>query len=682
MKFQTIFLLFFFPYLVAAQSSSDSTQNLNQVTVTAFEAQRSISEVAAPVHVIDSKSIERFDNNGILPILNQYPGVRMEERSPGSYRISIRGSSVRSPFGVRNVKVYWNEIPFTDANGVSYFNLLDINSLGSMELLKGPSASIYGAGMGGVILLDGKSAQVTNQKKNKLELKTHFGSYNTQNRSLSFSTASEKANTYLSYAHARTNGYRDHSKMRRDVLNYRTSLYLTDKYTLNLNSFYADLYYQTPGGLNLDQKNENPRWARQATNFTPSSEEQKAAIYQKLFSLGVSQEVKFNNRFTSTISLFGNATKLQNPFITNFEKRDQKSIGARNKNVITLSESRIKTKAVIGLEYQKTTSDFEVYDNNGGVTGDVQYLEAVDAFQGSVFAQLEAELPSKVFLTAGLSLNKQSYDYERESGLSVKSESSGVPVMPRFSVLKSFSPSFSVFGSIGKGFSLPTVQEFVTIFNPLATIDELNAETGTNYEIGIKGAKEGFSYQFNAYSLQLNDAIVRGSINDEDIFTNAGKASQNGLELLVNYEKIIAENSKINLLFSADLKDYEYLEFSDNETIFDGNLIPSVPKKTFNFSVDYDHSSGMFWNNNLNFTDEIPLNNANTVYSEKYFLLNSRIGWQKNIETWLLKIYAGGENLLDQDYSLGNDINAFGSRYYNPSPKRNWNTGVSLAFSF
>ncbi|AWW00673.1 TonB-dependent receptor [Arcticibacterium luteifluviistationis] len=682
MRFQAILLLLFCQHIATAQTPTDSTQNLNQVTVTAFEAQRNISEVAAPVHVIDAKSIERFDNNGILPILNQYPGIRMEERSPGSYRISIRGSSVRSPFGVRNVKVYWNEIPFTDANGDSYFNLLDINSLGSMEILKGPSASIYGAGMGGVILLDGKAAQVADKKRNKLELKTHFGSFNTQNRSLSFSSASEKANTYLGYSHARTDGYRDHSKMRRDVLNYRTSLYLTDKYTLHLNSFYSDLYYQTPGGLNLDQKNENPTWARQATNFTPSSEEQKAAIYQKMFSLGVSQEVKFNDRFTSTISLFGNATKLQNPFITNFEKRNQKSVGVRNKNVFILSENRIKTKAVLGLEYQKTSSDFEVYDNNGGQTGDVQFIESIDAFQGSVFGQLEAELPSKVFLTAGLSFNKQSYDYDREGGLKITSESSGVPIMPRFSILKAFTPSLSIFGSIGRGFSPPTVQEFVTIFHPLADIAKLNAETGTNYEIGIKGSKSGLTYQVNAYSLQLNNAIIRGSIDDEDVFANAGKASQKGLELLLDYEKSIATNSTLHLLFSADLKDYEYLEFSDNENIFDGNLIPSVPKKTFNFSVDYAHSSGIFWNNNLNYTDKIPLNNANTVYSEEYFLLNSRIGWQKKIDSWHLKLYAGGENLLDQDYSLGNDINAFGSRYYNPSPKRNWNGGVSLALSF
>ena len=41
----------------------------------------------------------------------------MEERSPGSYRLSIRGSLLRSPFGVRNVKLYLDDFIFTDAGG-------------------------------------------------------------------------------------------------------------------------------------------------------------------------------------------------------------------------------------------------------------------------------------------------------------------------------------------------------------------------------------------------------------------------------------------------------------------------------------------------------------------------------------------------------------------------------------
>ncbi|MGK0136994.1 MAG: iron complex outermembrane receptor protein [Algoriphagus sp.] len=678
---KSIFFSLLFLSFLPSFGQQDSTEALSEITVKAFESNRAITEVAAPVHVIGPKLIERFDNDGILPILNNYPGIRMEERSPGSYRISIRGSSVRSPFGVRNVKVYWNDIPFTDANGISYFNLLDINSLGSIEILKGPSGSIYGAGIGGVILLENKTAKVQNEKRNTLKLNTHLGSYNTQNRTVSFSSASEKANTYLAYSHAGTDGYRDHSKLRRDVFNYRTSLFLTDKYSINLIGTYADLNYQIPGGLNFEQKENNPRDARLASRF-PSSEEQKAAIHQKVLTIGVSQEFKYNDRISSVISLFGNSSKLKNPFITNYEERTQKSFGARNKNIFKLGGKQIKTKAVLGFEYQQTNSVFDVYDNNAGAKGNNQFEETVDAFQSSVFGQIELEFPSNIFLTGGISLNQQIFNYERVDGLKVKNETSGVPLMPRISVLKSFGKAFSVFASIGQGFSPPTVQEFITIFNPMALNTKLSAELGTNYELGVKGASEKFSYQINAYSLQLKDAIIRASLGEEDIFSNAGKASQKGFELLIEFHETFVNNSTLQTLFSADLKDYTYVSFIDNENIFDGNNIPSVPNKTINFTIDYALANGLFWNNNLNFTSEIPLNNDNTVFSNAYYLLNSRVGWKKEIKQWSFKVYIGGNNLLDQSYSLGNDINAYGTRYFNPSAPRNWNGGIALNLRF
>jgi iron complex outermembrane receptor protein len=43
---------------------------------------------------------------------------------------------------------------------------------------------------------------------------------------------------------------------------------------------------------------------------------------------------------------------------------------------------------------------------------------------------------------------------------------------------------------------------------------------------------------------------------------------------------------------------------------------------------------------------------------------------------WPSQICAGIDNALDQNYSLGNDINAAGKRYYNPAAKRNFFVGI------
>ncbi len=682
MKLFTGVFLFLFSTLSYSQEKKDSLQsrNLEEVAVKAFAADRPLIEVAAPVHIIGPKELDRFENTDLLNSINQYPGIRMEERSPGSYRLSIRGSSVRSPFGVRNVKVYWNDIPLTDANGITYFNQMDMNTFQGIEILRGPSASIYGAGIGGVLLLDTKAGNVKNQKTSSLAVNSLFGSYNTQNRSVTFKSASKKINTLLNYSHAGTDGYRDHSAMRRDVVNWRSSFFLNDKFTTHLFSYYGDLVYQTPGGLNLDQKNENRRWARQATKFTPSSEEQKAAIYQKQFSVGITQEMHLSSTFTSKISVWGTKADLENPFITNYEIRDQKSIGIRNSNSWQITQN---TKFVTGFEIQQTNSDFEVYDNDGGKTAAVQFKETVNANQSSIFGQLDFTLPMQTFLTAGLSINNQNYDYHRESGVEVK-ESSKVPVMPRISLLKKLGKGLSAFGSISGGFSPPTVQELVTIYeDPAVNLSPLEAETGTNYELGLKGQKSLFYYEIVAYRLDMNNAIVRAiNSNEREYFRNAGKAKQSGLEILGKYQKSLGQKLHLDALVSADLKNYEYIEFSDGEDIFNGNKIPSVPNQTFTIGLDLAHVSGMYFHNNLNVVGDIPLNDENTVYAESYSLYNARLGWKKALNSFIINVYTGGNNLLNADYSLGNDINAFGNRFYNPAATRNWNGGFSLELRF
>src|SRR5687768_14291731 len=172
---------------LAFSQSLDSIQQLQPVTIQAYAADRTPEEVAASVGYVDAQSLQRFSNTSILPAVNIVPGVRMEERSPGSYRFSIRGSLLRSPFGVRNVKVYWNNLPFTDGGGNTYLNLIDFNAVGSMEVIKGPGGSLYGAGTGGVLLLKSPSPL-----ENRVELSAIVGSYGLQRYSLTGETHSSK----------------------------------------------------------------------------------------------------------------------------------------------------------------------------------------------------------------------------------------------------------------------------------------------------------------------------------------------------------------------------------------------------------------------------------------------------------------------------------------------------------
>ncbi|MDB5224237.1 MAG: hypothetical protein JWN83_2904 [Chitinophagaceae bacterium] len=151
--------LFFFIVMKGYSQDSDTAKEISlpSVIIKAFEQNRKLKDVPAAVNYIGRGTLERFSSVSVVSAINSTPGVRMEERSPGSYRMNIRGSSLRSPFGVRNVKIYYNDIPYTDPGGNSYFNQLGYYNFNSIEIIKGANNSLYGAGTGGVMLIESMS---------------------------------------------------------------------------------------------------------------------------------------------------------------------------------------------------------------------------------------------------------------------------------------------------------------------------------------------------------------------------------------------------------------------------------------------------------------------------------------------------------------------------------------------
>jgi iron complex outermembrane receptor protein len=81
---------------------------------------------------------------------------------------------------------------------------------------------------------------------------------------------------------------------------------------------------------------------------------------------------------------------------------------------------------------------------------------------------------------------------------------------------------------------------------------------------------------------------------------------------------------------------------------------------------------------NYYFSDQIALNDANSEFASSYHLLGAKIGYQRTVKKLHFRIFAGGDNLLDQKYSLGNDINAAGGRYYNAAARINYYAGLTF----
>lgn len=681
----------------ASPTSLDDTLQLNEVIVRGYASNRRLLETSASIGILTSRDLnQRFGIPTLVPALNTLPGVRADERSPGSYRLAIRGSAIRSPFGVRNIKTYWNELPLTDAGGNTPLNALDVRSLGRMEVIKGPSGSLYGAGTGGTVLFSGLAVP---SGKTRVELSALGGSYGLYGNGLSIQTGKNNATISLNYNHLQADGYRDHSAVVRDNLSLTGSFSVSPKRTISVLALYSDLHYETPGGLTEAQFNANPRASRPATATVPGSAEQQAGIYQKVGYFGLSHQYRWNERIQNTTVIYTSSTDFANPFITNYEKRADQGIGGRTVTQIQFPNGPLPTVVTVGAEYLRNFTVDRNFGNRKGVADTIQTDEELTARQSTLFIQAETELPAHFRFTAGLSRNDNRYGFTRFPVRAAGAQPATflarnfTPVwLPRIALLRTFGRGVSVFASISTGYSAPSTQEVRPSAGGFNTT--LNPEQGTSYEVGLRGSafKNRLRFDLAAYQFQLRETIVRRSdAGGAEYFVNAGRTDQRGLEAQVTYDVVSPSSgtsqpgffSLLRLWNSLTLTNYRFRDYQQGTVDLSNNKVPGVAPTTNVTGIDAEAKSGFYAHLTYQFLLEFWLNDANTALSNPTQLLQTTLGFRRNLgRNWTLDLYASGDNLLNRNYSLGYDLNAFGNRYYNAAPARNFVGGVRLGVSW
>lgn len=683
-----LFTILFFNNTIKAQEQPDTSyRDLNEIIIRSFEQNKKASLTTATVKVIEFNNADKSNKTSLVSGFNSIAGVRMEERSPGSYRINIRGSSVRSPFGVRNVKVYWNNIPVTDPGGNTYFNQFAFNNFSSIEIYKGPASSMYGAGTGGLILINNFDHW---QPGVSLEYMT--GSYNLQNIFASASFGTKDNRNQLTYAHNASDGYRIQSGMRRDNFIYQSQLKLSDKQQLSASFLYTDLYYQTPGALTLAEYNADPKAARPAAGTLPSAVAVNASIWQKTLLAGFSNQYKFNSHFSNSTTLYGSFAHIKNSAIRNFERRIEPSFGART--VFSFKEDKLADnekssfQLIAGSELQQGYFNTQVSKNKNGKPDTLQTNDDINNNAYSVFAQADLVLNEQWFLSAGISVNHNHVELTRLNKYPVLTQTRTYrnEATPRFVVKRKIIDKLFLSATVSKGFSPPTVSELLPSTGVIST--NLEAESGWNYEAN---ADYSFSFHhsfininFTAFSFRLNNGLVqRRDSSGADYFVNAGVLKEKGLETHVQYIYSLINKPIDYITFSADytFNHFRYGNFIQGTADYSGNTIPSVPANTFSLIADISFRNGFYFSSTYYTASTIFLNDANTAVANAYHLLGIKTGWRKTLQKkYRFNIYAGADNLLNETYSLGNDINAQANRFYNVAPRRNYFIGLSFQY--
>lgn len=668
------------PVLGQAQSA-DSVKKLDEVTVKGYYRTQPLLRSTAALSLIDSSQIKNHSASSMLGVVNAIAGVRMEERSPGSYRLSLRGSLLRSPFGIRNLKIYIDDFPLTDAGGNTYLNSLDISAIGDMEIYKGPEASLFGANTGGAILIKPVSPQ-----SNKTSFGLTSGSYGLIHQTAALQKVYKNYSFSLTQAYQQSEGYRENSALKRFYIQALQALNYNKAGSLKALVFYSDLAYQTPGGLTAIQLVQNPKMARPATQTLLGAITQKAAIYNHTLFAGLANTYQLNPNFQHVVSVFTSYTDFKNPFITNYEKRDESTLGLRTLvNYKPLSSS---WNAQIGVESSSTASLINNFDNHNGLPTAPQAKDKLRASQTFAFLLLNFEINKRLLIELASSLNLYGYQYASyfPEEIARTKKTFTKQLMPRLAASYLLHPQLALRASISKGYSPPTLAEVRASDNVIN--NNLQAEYGWNYELGLRFKSTGNrSYlNVNLFNYHLKDAIVRRlNQNDTEYFINAGGTAQKGVEIEAVMWLISQPDNRwlsgLQLRNSYTYSNFKFVDFLMSNTNFSGNSLTGVPKHNVASSLLFQFAKGFNFFVSHQFTSSIPLNDANTVKAKAYHLVDVKLRLKPfKISRAAVEIFGGINNVLNEKYSLGNDLNAANGRYYNPAATLNFYTGLTLKF--
>jgi len=676
-----IFFLLFSDALFAQKKTDsikkDTTRQLNQVTVRGYLSEQKVLAVPASVSVLTPAQLKLQPDNSLVSAMNTIPGVRMEERSPGSYRLSIRGSLLRSPFGIRDVKIYFDEIPLTDAGGNTYLNAIDVNSVQGIEVLKGPDGSLFGANSGGVVLISPVNRYADSSF---VSAAVDGGSYSLLHESFAFQDHNANNQLNINQAYETYGGYRQNSSMYRNYFQAVDKWTISPKDNLKILAFYSDLFYKTPGGLTLSQMEADPRSARLPTKTVPGAIEQKIAIGTKMLMGGLVNEAHITDNIRNVLAVYGSYVDFYNPFITNYEQRYEGTFGMRTYFELTGQQHpSYSWKANVGLEWQQTNSDINNYGNNLGTRDTAQTLDKINTNQHFFFARYSADFFKRLHVEAAMSLNFYDYKFRNvypNDEPDFTNRPFSAQLMPRLALSYQITNNFAWRASVSRGYSTPTTAEIRPTDNVINA--NLQAEYGWNYETGfrLRNDDESMFLDASVFLYKLQNAIILHINPDEtETYLNSGGTNQPGFELYFT-DWLIRQN---------DDSFIRGLQFNESITLdkftFSGthNQLTGVPQQVLISSFQVKFPESLYFFVEHNYTSRLPLNDGNTVFAPHYNLLEAKIGWQHLFShKTKFEIYGGADNILNENYSLGDDLNAVGNRYYNPAPLRNYYLGIKV----
>ncbi len=684
------------PLIAAAQAADEQT-----MVVTAAPTTVSELDTPAAVSVVNGDEMRQAAPRvNLSESLGAVPGLQVQNRQnyAQDLQLSIRGFGSRSTYGVRGLRIYVDGIPATMPDGQGQTSNIDIGSVDTIEVLRGPFSALYGNSSGGVINVTSQ----TGTQPPTVEASSYYGSFGTWHYGMKATGAvgdgshAGDVDYTVSTNRFTTHGYRDHSGARKNLANARLGVRINDvsKLTLLLNS--VDIKANDAGGLTADEWRDNPRQSPRGDQYNTrknTRQTQAGLRYERQLSAqdDLSVMMYAGERETTQFQSIPRAPQLKPSHAGGVIDltRHYQGIDTR---LTHRGELLVPVTLTAGLDYENMSERRKGYENFVMVNGAPQYGE-----QGALrrnernlmwnvdpYLQTQWQLTDKLSLDAGVRYSSvwfDSNDYYITPGNGDDSgDASYHKWLPAGSLKYALTDAWNVYLSAGRGFETPTINELSYRSDNQSSLNfGLKPSTNDTVEIGSKtrignGLFTAALFQTNTD----NEIVVDSSSGGRTSYKNAGKTRRQGMELGLDQQ--FGESWRLKAAWTW--LDATYRTNVCDDASCNGNRIPGIARNMGYASFGYQPEQGWYAGSDIRYMSDIMANDENTAKAPSWTVVGLTTGYKWSYGRMDMDLFGRIDNLFDREYVGSVIVNESNGRYYEPAPGRNYGIGLNLAWRF
>ncbi|HBX7240494.1 TPA: TonB-dependent receptor, partial [Klebsiella pneumoniae] len=670
------------PLIAAAQAADEQT-----MVVTAAPTTVSELDTPAAVSVVNGDEMRQAAPRvNLSESLGAVPGLQVQNRQnyAQDLQLSIRGFGSRSTYGVRGLRIYVDGIPATMPDGQGQTSNIDIGSVDTIEVLRGPFSALYGNSSGGVINVTSQ----TGTQPPTVEASSYYGSFGTWHYGMKATGAvgdgshAGDVDYTVSTNRFTTHGYRDHSGARKNLANARLGVRINDvsKLTLLLNS--VDIKANDAGGLTADEWRDNPRQSPHGDQYNTrknTRQTQAGLRYERQLSAqdDLSVMMYAGERETTQFQSIPRAPQLKPSHAGGVIDltRHYQGIDTR---LTHRGELLVPVTLTAGLDYENMSERRKGYENFVMVNGAPQYGE-----QGALrrnernlmwnvdpYLQTQWQLTDKLSLDAGVRYSSvwfDSNDYYITPGNGDDSgDASYHKWLPAGSLKYALTDAWNVYLSAGRGFETPTINELSYRSDNQSGLNfGLKPSTNDTVEIGSKtrignGLFTAALFQTNTD----NEIVVDSSSGGRTSYKNAGKTRRQGMELGLDQQ--FGESWRLKAAWTW--LDATYRTNVCDDASCNGNRIPGIARNMGYASFGYQPEQGWYAGSDIRYMSDIMANDENTAKAPSWTVVGLTTGYKWSYGRMDMDLFGRIDNLFDREYVGSVIVNESNGRYYEPAP--------------